>query len=71
MLLKTDINIPIDNIKINFDTEGLWVLNIALAVVMFGVSLGISFFTSETLSITTIPVSAPMSNNTREVVAEP
>ena len=41
MLLKTDINIPIDNIKINFDTEGLWVLNIALAVIMFGVALSI------------------------------
>ena len=41
MLLKTDINIPIDNIKINFDAEGLWVLNIALAVIMFGVALSI------------------------------
>ena len=41
MLLKTDINIPIDNIKINFDTEGLWILNIALAIIMFGVALSI------------------------------
>ena len=41
MLLKTDINIPIDNIKINFDTEGLWILNIALAIIMFGVTLSI------------------------------
>ena len=41
MLLKTDINIPIDDIKINFDTEGLWILNIALAIIMFGVALSI------------------------------
>ena len=41
MLLKTDINISIDNIKINFDTEALWILNIALAVIMFGVALSI------------------------------
>lgn len=32
----------LDSVKINFDTNGLWVLNIALAVVMFGVALGIS-----------------------------
>ncbi|SDS58859.1 bile acid:Na+ symporter, BASS family [Formosa sp. Hel1_31_208] len=32
----------IDNVKINFDSNGLWVLNIALAIVMFGVALGIS-----------------------------
>lgn len=32
----------IDTAKINFDTTGLWVLNIALAVVMFGVALGIT-----------------------------
>jgi len=38
----------IDNAVIQFDTQGLWVLNIALAVVMFGVALGIkvSDFTS-------------------------
>ncbi len=41
MLLKTDIKISIDNIKINFDTEALWILNIALAVIMFGVALSI------------------------------
>ena len=41
MLLKTDLDIPIDSIKINFDTESLWILNIALAIVMFGVALGI------------------------------
>ena len=42
MLLQTDSNIKIDDIKINFDTEGLWVLNIAIAIIMFGVALGIT-----------------------------
>ncbi|APY09971.1 symporter [Seonamhaeicola sp. S2-3] len=32
----------LDSVKINFDSGGLWVLNIALAVVMFGVALGIT-----------------------------
>lgn len=32
----------LDAVSINFDTNGLWVLNIALAVVMFGVALGIT-----------------------------
>ncbi|WP_299550143.1 bile acid:sodium symporter family protein [Seonamhaeicola sp.] len=32
----------LDSVKINFDNSGLWVLNIALAVVMFGVALGIT-----------------------------
>lgn len=32
----------LDNVQINFDSSGLWVLNIALAVVMFGVALGIT-----------------------------
>ena len=41
MLLKTNGDIPIDSIKINFDTEGLWILNIALAIIMFGVALNI------------------------------
>ena len=41
MLLKTNVDIPIDSIKINFDTEGLWILNIALAIIMFGVALTI------------------------------
>ena len=41
MLLKTNGDILIDSIKINFDTEGLWILNIALAVIMFGVALSI------------------------------
>lgn len=31
----------VDSVHINFDANGLWVLNIALAVVMFGVALGI------------------------------
>ncbi|MEN8775881.1 MAG: bile acid:sodium symporter family protein [Polaribacter sp.] len=34
--------IDIDSIKINFDTSGLWVLNIAITIIMFGVALGIS-----------------------------
>ncbi len=42
MLLKISQEINIDDIKINFDTEGLWVLNIAIAVIMFGVALAIS-----------------------------
>ena len=32
----------LDSLKINFDTEGLWVLNITLALIMFGVALGIT-----------------------------
>lgn len=32
----------LDKVQINFDNSGLWVLNIALAVVMFGVALGIT-----------------------------
>ncbi len=42
MLLKTDATIDIDAIKINFDTESLWILNIAIGVIMFGVALGIT-----------------------------
>jgi BASS family bile acid:Na+ symporter len=34
--------IDIDSIKINFDTSDLWMLNIALAIIMFGVALGIT-----------------------------
>ncbi|MGA1227014.1 MAG: bile acid:sodium symporter family protein [Tamlana sp.] len=33
--------LELDQVKINFDSARLWVLNIALAVVMFGVALGI------------------------------
>ena len=32
----------LDHVKINFDSNTLWILNVALAVVMFGVALGIS-----------------------------
>jgi len=32
----------IDDIRINFDSSGLWILNIAIAIIMFGVALGIS-----------------------------
>ncbi len=34
-------DIQIDSIKINFDTEALWMLNIALAIIMFGIALDI------------------------------
>ncbi|WP_242091580.1 bile acid:sodium symporter family protein [Aestuariivivens sediminicola] len=34
--------VELDQVRINFDQTGLWVLNIALAVVMFGVALGIT-----------------------------
>ena len=39
----------LDKVQINFDSNGLWVLNIALAVVMFGVALGITFEDFKTL----------------------
>ncbi len=42
MLLRTDPNINIDEIRINFDTESLWILNIAIGIIMFGVALGIT-----------------------------
>ena len=32
----------LDSLVINFNKEGLWVLNITLAIIMFGVALGIS-----------------------------
>jgi BASS family bile acid:Na+ symporter len=32
----------LDNVKINFDNQSLWILNIALAIIMFGVALGIN-----------------------------
>jgi len=32
----------LDNVQINFDSSGLWVLNVALAIVMFGVALSIT-----------------------------
>ena len=42
MLLNTNQITNIDDIKINFDTSGLWVLNIAIGIIMFGVALGIT-----------------------------
>lgn len=39
----------LDKVQINFDSNGLWVLNVALAVVMFGVALGITFNDFKTL----------------------
>lgn len=42
MPLRTDDQNALDALKINFDTEGLWALNITLAIIMFGVSLGIT-----------------------------
>lgn len=39
----------LDQIQINFDTNALWVLNVALALVMFGVALGISLNDFKTL----------------------
>ena len=33
----------VDSVHINFDTQSLWVLNTALALVMFGIALEISF----------------------------
>ena len=40
--LKTNMNENLDALEINFDTEGLWVLNLTLAFIMFGVALGIT-----------------------------
>lgn len=42
MLLNTNQVTNIDDIKINFDSSGLWVLNIAIGIIMFGVALGIT-----------------------------
>lgn len=36
------MNENLDSLVINFDTGGLWVLNITLAIIMFGVALGIT-----------------------------
>ncbi|SNR52063.1 bile acid:Na+ symporter, BASS family [Lutibacter agarilyticus] len=36
------MNENLDALKINFNTEGLWVLNSTLAIIMFGVALGIT-----------------------------
>lgn len=42
MPLRIDNQSVLDALKINFDTEGLWALNITLAIIMFGVALGIT-----------------------------
>lgn len=42
MLLKINANEILDALKINFDTNGLWALNVTLAIIMFGVALGIT-----------------------------
>ena len=42
MHLNTDQMTNIDDIKIHFDSSGLWVLNIAIGIIMFGVALGIT-----------------------------
>ncbi len=41
MLLKISTNEVLDTLKINFNNEELWAVNIILAVIMFGVALGI------------------------------
>jgi len=41
MLLKIDMLENLDNIRINFDTDNLWAVNITLALIMFGVALDI------------------------------
>lgn len=41
MFLVINFTEPIDALKINFDSNGLWALNISLAIIMFGVSLNI------------------------------
>ena len=41
MLLAIDNQHVLDALKINFDSGGLWALNITLAIIMFGVALGI------------------------------
>ncbi|MFN0730231.1 bile acid:sodium symporter family protein [Polaribacter gochangensis] len=42
MSLNIDQITNIDDIKIHFDASGLWVLNIAIGIIMFGVALGIT-----------------------------
>ncbi|MCK0130645.1 bile acid:sodium symporter family protein [Flavobacteriaceae bacterium F08102] len=42
MYLRISDPYILDNLKINFDTNGLWLLNITLAIIMFGVALGIT-----------------------------
>ena len=42
MHLKISSVVKIDDLKINFDESGLWVLNSAISIIMFGVALGIT-----------------------------
>ena len=42
MLLSINPNHVLDNLKINFNDQELWAVNIILAVIMFGVALGIT-----------------------------
>lgn len=41
MFLKTETNQTLDSLKINFNDEQLWAVNLILALIMFGVALGI------------------------------
>ena len=50
MLLIISTNKVLDNLKLNFDENGLWALYIALAVIMFGVSLEITIADFKRLS---------------------
>lgn len=42
MSLKTNSGNLVDTVTINFNEEGLWILNLSLAVIMYGVALGIT-----------------------------
>ena len=42
MVLLYPSMLKLDDVKIHFDTDGLMIMNIALAIVMFGVALGIT-----------------------------
>ena len=42
MSLSISTNELVDKVQINFDSGGLWVLNITLAIIMYGVALGIT-----------------------------
>ena len=33
--------VELDNLKVNFDAESLWILNFLIAIIMFGVALDI------------------------------
>lgn len=46
----------LDQVQINFDSSNLWILNIALAIVMFGVALGITIDDFKNLSKQPKPV---------------